>query len=113
MMRRILMLCALLGIAGCASVQTQKEQLAAAKPCCKSASEFKYKAFTDDEIEVPLTAESPAFDFPAGRSFFEAVQLNPSAAGKTLRLKVGAVSAAPGTVLCPSVAFYGPNFEPV
>jgi maltose operon protein len=64
------------------------QSLASAPSCCAVAKDFTY-----EPLEFPgttsfdISAESPAFDFPTGRSFFKAFELPKQALPYTITIK--------------------------
>ncbi|MFQ6006490.1 MAG: MalM family protein [Woeseia sp.] len=64
------------------------QSLASAPNCCAAAKDFAY-----EPLEFPgttsfdISAESPAFDFPTGRSFFKAFELPKQAVPYTITIK--------------------------
>ena len=70
-------LIALAGLTGCATpVSEQRSMLETAAVCCTSMSEFKYTPLViSDEKDITLGAESPAYVFETGKSFFAAYRL--------------------------------------
>jgi hypothetical protein len=71
----LVVICA--ALSGCVTpVPEQRSVLENTADCCKSMSEFKFAPLAmTDEKEVALGAESPAFTFQSGKSYFAAYRL--------------------------------------
>ena len=102
----------LCGVTGCVTpVREQLSALEKAPVCCASMRDFKYAPLSmADEKEVTLDAESPAFAFEAGKSFFAAYRLPAWSAPYQIR-----VEAQPGNVrgglLAPSALVLDADFN--
>lgn len=75
MPHRFLIILALTSLAtGCATTADQKQKLRNATVCCKSPKEFQYTELPQQgDFKFELTEKSPMFEFPSGRSFFQAI----------------------------------------
>jgi len=64
-------------LGGCAVTHEQaREQLAAVGSCCAGYADFPYRPLAAGETAIlEIGSKSPAFAFPAGKSFFEAFRL--------------------------------------
>lgn len=107
-------------LAGCAAmdVDMQKEQLAAAKICCQGPHEFRYKDLPPtDDLSLTLSDESRVFDFPSGRSYFDAVRIGRLDASSKLRIKIDQAGsndpayAQTVGIFCPSLSFLTAQHE--
>ena len=105
-------------LAACATVQEEKEQLDAKRVCCDSVSQFKYEALpAQGSTEFSLNAESPAFAFETGKSYFKAYALPDSAPGRKLRIahrpgQLGMIGPPEYTpAYCPRIVFLDEHFE--
>jgi len=66
----------LLTVSCAPSYEAAKNQLVAAKSCCRDFSEFDYETLPQDEpFKFDLDQSSPAYNFSSGKSFFKAFQL--------------------------------------
>jgi hypothetical protein len=93
-----------LALGGCVSIQSQYERLAQAQDCCRSPAEFAYRPLpADGKLALHVSDASPVHPFAQGRSFFEAVRLNPGAT--RMRLKIYAAGGGAGVALCPTATF--------
>ena len=108
-------LCALILITllpGCAPIETQVKKLDEARSCCKSPREFRYLDLAQEpEAEFELTDQSPAFDFPTGKSFFQGLKL--PADHQAWRIKVRTDlrgMSSLGGQFCPSLTLLDRNF---
>lgn len=102
-------------VAGCASIDTQKERLAAAKICCQGPHQFRYKDLPPTgELSLSISDESPVFEFPSGRSYFDAVRLGRADQSAKVRIKIHPARAYPrlGT-FCPSLTFLTAQFDTI
>ncbi len=100
--------CAVVALSGCA---IPSEQLAAAKSCCKHPREFQYRDVpVKGELEFMIGMESPVYDFPTGRSYFDALRLGPSA--RTLMVRaLGSPAYVSRGLFCSSVTFLSGSYE--
>jgi hypothetical protein len=107
-LRSSLVLSITLALGGCA---VPSEQLAAAKLCCNHPREFQYKDVpARSELQFMIGTDSPVYEFPGGRSYFEALRLSPSAH----TLLVRALSSPPYVSkgrFCSSVTFLDEGHE--
>lgn len=64
-----------------APLEETMRSLEAAKVCCANAKEFKYEPLPPlESTDFEISVESPAFEFPGGKSYFKAFALPPYAA---------------------------------
>jgi hypothetical protein len=114
-MRLVLVITSALSIAaaGCTSIDPQKRQLEAAKNCCQGAHEFRYTDLPETaELRITVSDKSPVFEFPSGRSYFEAVRLGRADHTGKLRIKIHP-SAIGWWQLCPSLTFLSARYETI
>ena len=71
--------------------------LDAARSCCKSPKEFEYEPLSPlDSTRFEISAESPAFEFPTGKSYFKAFALPAYAAPYSITIESFHGSHSPG-----------------
>lgn len=100
-------------LSGCATaVSEQMTTLQAAPICCKSMTEFKYTRLSSEEDrEVKLTSESPAFVFGGIKSYFSAYRL-PAWRGPLQIRAVGKATGSKDGLFGPSAVMLDRHFQP-
>jgi hypothetical protein len=107
-LRSSLVLSITLALGACA---VPSEQLAAAKPCCSHPREFQYKDVpAKGELELVIGTDSPVYEFPGGRSYFEALRLSASAHTLLVRASSSPPYVSKGR-FCSSVTFLDEGHE--
>ena len=110
LIRAAIVLGVCLVLAGCA---IPSERLVAAKVCCQHPREFEYKDMPPKgELEAVIGVDYPVYEFPGGRSYFEALRLAPGAGV----LRVHAQRSPPHLsrgYFCASVTFLDERHEPI
>jgi maltose operon periplasmic protein len=114
-MRLVIAIMSALSIAaaGCRSVEPQKRQLDAAKTCCQGAHEFRYTDLPETaDLRISISDKSPVFEFPSGRSYFEAVRLGRAEQAGKIHIKIYASNIG-WWQLCPSLTFLSARYETI
>lgn len=86
-------------LAACANIDAQKDALGRVTVCCSSPSELKMNPLAIGTQPVTISEQSPAFDFPQGRSRFHGFDLvNAANAQAPRRVRVKALIVGPTNV---------------
>jgi len=107
----------LAGVTGCATLDSRIAELDAKPPCCSDMAQFKYEPLEPGNVEkLQLGADSPAFTFPSGKSYFKAYKIGSAQKMRVRSFRTGSTAFETRTlsqIYCPQVTFLTAQHSPI